>query len=257
MDLGLAGARALVGGASAGLGLAIGEALAAEGARVALAARSEAPLHANAERIGNGAVAVPVDLASPSGPRQAVEAAVDAFGGLDLLLVNSGGPPLGRFDDVTDEQWQAAIDGVLWMVIRSVRAALPYLRESDRGAILVGLSSNVREPIPGLTTSNTVRPGIVGLIKSLVPEIAPVRINGYAPGRISTARIEQLDRARADEEGVSSDDVARRMIERIPLGRYGDPREVGRVGAFLLSPAASYVTGAIVPIDGGLVRSLP
>ncbi len=257
MDLGLAGARALIGGGSGGLGLAVGEALAAEGVRVALAARSADRLESHAARLGSGALAIPVDLSARDGPASAVARTVDAFGGLDLLLVNSGGPPLGRFDQVTDEQWQTALDGVLWMVIRTIRAALPQLRQSDRGAILVGLSSNVREPIAGLTTSNTIRPGIVGLIKTLVPEIAPCRINGFAPGRISTARIEQLDRARAEDGGVTVEEVARRMIERIPLGRYGDPAEVGRLGAFLLSPAASYITGAIVPIDGGMVRALP
>jgi 3-oxoacyl-[acyl-carrier protein] reductase len=257
MDLGLTGARALVGGASGGLGLAVAEALAAEGARVALVARSADRLEAHAARIGRGALAVPADLAAPDGPASAVGRVVDAFGGLDLLLVNSGGPPLGRFDEVEDAAWQAAIDGVLWMVVRTIREALPHLRSSDRGAILVGLSSSVREPIPGLTTSNALRPGVVGLIKSLVPEIAPVRINGYAPGRVATARIEELDAARAAAAGVGTDEIARTTVERIPLGRYGEPAEVGRVAAFLLSPAASYVTGAIVPIDGGMVRALP
>ncbi len=127
----------------------------------------------------------------------------------------------------------------------------------DRPAILIILSSSVREPIPGLTTSNLIRPGVAGLLKSLVGEIAPIRINGLAPGRLATDRIAQLDTARAEATGLSIDEIQRQTLERIPLGRYGDPAELGRVGAFLLSPAASYVTGAIVPVDGGMIRALP
>ena len=255
MDLGLTGARALVGGGSGGLGGAVAAALRAEGATVGLVARPSERLEARAAALD--ALAVPADLATPDGPAAAVAAGVAAFGGLDLLVVNSGGPPPGRFEDLDEAAWTRAIDGTLWSAIRLLRAALPHLREGHDPAVLVILSSSVREPIPALTTSNLIRPGLAGLIKSLVEEIAPIRINGLAPGRLATDRITQLDAARSASAGVPVEEIQRRTIERIPLGRYGDPAELGRVAAFLLSPAASYVTGAIVPVDGGMIRALP
>ena len=186
-----------------------------------------------------------------------MEAAVAAFGGLDLLVVNSGGPPPGRFDELDEAAWQAAIDGTLWSAIRLLRAALPHLRDGRDPAILVILSSSAREPIPGLTTSNLIRPGLAGLIKSLV--------DGDRPGADQRARAgpardgpDRPDRCRpggVQQHPCRGDPAA--TVERIPLGRYGDPLELGRVGAFLLSPAASYVTGAIVPVDGGMIRALP
>ena len=255
MDLGLTGARALIGGGSGGLGGAIATNLRAEGAEVALVARQSERLRAAAERLD--ALAVPADLATTGGPADAVAATVTAFGGLDLLVVNSGGPPPGRFEDLDEAAWQAAIDGTLWSAIRLLRAALPHLRDGRDPAILVILSSSAREPIPGLTTSNLIRPGLAGLIKSLVEEIVPVRINGLAPGRLATDRIAQIDAARSATTGLPVEEIQRQTIARIPLGRYGDPLELGRVATFLLSPAASYVTGAIVPVDGGMIRALP
>jgi 3-oxoacyl-[acyl-carrier protein] reductase len=255
MDLGLRDRRALVGGGGSGIGGGIAGVLAAEGARVALIGRTRGRIDAEAARLGG--VGVVADLSTPDGPAGAVDAAVAALGGLDLLVVNTGGPPGGTFDTLGEAEWEQAIAGTLQSTLRLIRAALPHLRTGHDPSILIVLSSSVREPIPALTTSNVLRPGLAGLVKTLTAEIAPVRINGLAPGRIATERIAWLDGQRAEAAGVTVDEIARRTQAGIPLGRYGDPAEIGRVGAFLLSPAASYVTGAIVPVDGGMIRALP
>lgn len=223
---------------------------------MAVAARPSSRLDATAAEIG--ATPVGVDLSTAEGAESAVSSAVSALGGLDLLLVNSGGPPAGKFLDLSEADWQKAIDGTLWSTLRVIKAALPSLQESKLGgSIVIILSSSVREPIVALTTSNVLRPGLAGLIKSLAPEIAPVRINGIAPGRVATDRIATLDAGRAQSAGITVAEVQQQTISRIPLGRYGEPAEVGRVGAFLLSPAASYVNAVIVGVDGGMIRSLP
>lgn len=254
MDLKLADRRYLVGGASRGLGAAVARALVAEGARVAGAARDP---NGSPGELPPAVVPVTVDLSDPDGPAHAVRAAVDALGGLDGLLVNTGGPPAGTFDGVDDAAWEVAIAGTLRSTLRLIREALPHLREGSDPSIAIVLSSSVREPVPGLVTSNVLRPGLAGLIKTLVGEIAPVRINGLAPGRFDTERVRSLDRGRAASTGVSVEEIQAQTRARIPLGRYGDPDELGRVAAFLLSPAASYLNGVILPVDGGMLRSLP
>jgi 3-oxoacyl-[acyl-carrier protein] reductase len=253
MDLGLADRRFLVGGASRGLGAAVARSLIAEGARVAGISRDPAATSG----LPDGATAIAADLSSDDGAEIAVRGAVDALGGLDGLLVNSGGPPGGTFEAVDDEAWGRAIAGTLQSTIRLIRAALPHLREGRDPSIVIVLSSSVREPIPSLITSNVLRPGLAGLIKSLATEIAPIRINGVAPGRFDTDRVRGLDAARAAESGVALQEIQAQTRARIPLGRYGDPDELGRVVAFLMSPAASYLDGVILPIDGGMIRSLP
>jgi 3-oxoacyl-[acyl-carrier protein] reductase len=255
MDLGLAGARILVGGATRGLGAAIAGVLAEEGARVAAMARPSDALTSAAAALH--AAAIPADLSQRDAPAAAVGRAVDALGGLDGLVVNTGGPPAGRFDDIDEAAWETAIATTLQSSLRLIRAALPHLRDGRNPAILIVLSSSVREPVADLVTSNVLRPGLAGLVKALVPEIAPIRINGLAPGRFETERVRFLDESRAGRTGESIEDVKASHLARIPLGRYGDPRELGRAGAFLLSPAASYLTGVILPVDGGMVRSLP
>src|SRR4051794_24722770 len=257
MDLRLNGLRALVGGGSSGLGAAIATTLADEGARVAITSRGTERLEAVAAGLAGDALGIPADLSTPDGPAIAVAAAAGRFGGLDLLVVNSGGPPGGGFDELDDTAWETAIDGVLRSTLRLIPAALPHLRGSHDPAILIVLSSSVREPIPGLTTSNVLRPGLAGLVKSLAAEIAPIRINGLAPGRIATPRIAHLDQLRSEATGRPVAEIEAATIARIPLGHYGEPRDVGAIGGFLLSPAAGYITGAIVPVDGGMVRALP
>ena len=255
MDLGLTGKRALVGGGGAGIGHGIAAVLAAEGATVALLGRTRDRVGSAASTLGGHAIVA--DLATDDGPASAVFEAVDAMGGLDLLVANTGGPPPGDFAALDEAAWATAIEGTLLSVLRLLREAMPHLRAGSDPAILINLSSSVREPIPALTASNVLRPGLAGLIKTLTAEIAPIRINGLAPGRLATDRIAQLDAAQAERTGMPVDEIERATIARIPLGRYGDPIELGRLATFLLSPAASYVTGAIVPVDGGMIRALP
>ena len=246
MELGLAGRTAIVCGASSGIGLAIAEALAAEGANVAMFARRRELLAGEAERIG--ALAVRGDVTNPADLTRLVDRTLEAFGGIDILVNNSGGPPRTPAVGLTDEQVEQAVELLLLSAIRLTGLCLPQLERSGHGRVINIASSSVREPIDNLALSNAVRPGVIGWAKTLAREVGPKRItvNSIAPGRIETARLAEAfaGKPRADD------------LEQIPLRRFGAPGEVAQVACFLASDAAGYVTGAVIPVDGGLTRGL-
>jgi 3-oxoacyl-[acyl-carrier protein] reductase len=252
VDLGLDGRTFVVGGGSQGLGRAVAEELVAEGAHVLVVSRE--PEQA-AHELGERALPCAADLGTVAGV-DAVVAAGAGLGGLDGVLVSSGGPPVGSALDVADEQWEAAFRLLVGNPIRLVRGLRPHLREG--ASILFITSSSVRVPIAGLDTSNVLRPGVAALVKCLALELGPgVRVNSLAPGRIDTERVRSLDESRAERTGSTAGAVREHQTSLIPLGRYGEPAELGRVAAFLLSPAASYVSGAAIQVDGAYVTAVP
>lgn len=251
MDLGLADRVYLVTGGSRGLGRAVATALVAEGARVVISARDEAAVRRAAAELGTGAVGVPADNADPATPGRLVAAARSAFGRLDGALVSVGGPTAGPVAQVTDQEWAAAFDSVFLGAVRLVREVVAALGEG--GSIALVLSTSVRSPIPGLAISNGLRPGLAMVAKTLADEVGPrgIRVNGLLPGRISTDRVAELDAMSGDPASARADSEA-----AIPLRRYGEPAEFGRVATFLLSPAASFLTGTMLPVDGGALRTI-
>jgi 3-oxoacyl-[acyl-carrier protein] reductase len=247
MDLGLEGRTAIVCGASEGMGLAIARALAAERANVAMFARRREPLEREADKIG--ALAVRGDMRDPADLERLVERTVQAFGGIDVLVNNSGGPPRTSALELNDRLLQDAVDLLLQSVVRLTGLCLPYLARSGHGRVINITSSTVREPTDNLVLSNMVRPGVIGWAKTLGREVGPdgITVNSIAPGRIDTERL-----AEVYPDGPTEADVL-----AIPLRRFGRPEEVGDVVCFLASDRASYVSGATISVDGGLVRSIP
>jgi 3-oxoacyl-[acyl-carrier protein] reductase len=258
MHLGLDGKVAMVAGASRGLGFAVAQALAREGARVSIASRDERAIQDAASRIGGDVLAVPVDVSSADAIQRWTEATRQKFGGVDLLFTNSGGPPAGPAISFDDGAWQAAAELLLFSTVRMVRSVVPLMRARGGGAILMSTSSSVKEPIQNLGLSTVLRASVSALAKTLALELAPskIRVNQIIPGRIDTDRVRQLDQINATRQGITSDEAKQKAMATIPMGRYGDPEEYGRVGAFLLSDAARYMTGATVQVDGGLIKAV-
>lgn len=247
MDLHLEGRTAIVCGASAGIGLGIAEALAEEGANVVMFARRRDELEREAERLGG--LAVVGDVGSAGDAERLVRAAVDAHGGIDILVNNSGGPPRTGVLGLTEEEVVAAVQLLLVSVVRLTELCRPYLERSRAGRVVNVTSSTVREPVDTLALSNMVRPGVVGWAKTLSRELGPkgVTVNSIAPGRIDTDRIREVY-----PDGPTEADLA-----AIPVGRLGTAREIGDLVAFLCSDRASYISGTLIAVDGGLIRALP
>jgi len=246
VNLGLRGRTAIVCGASAGIGLACAESLAEEGANVAMLARRRDLLEREAERLG--ALAVRGDVTNARHLEQLVDRTLEAFGGIDVLVLNSGGPPRTRALDASDEQVEEAVTLLLLSAVRLVRLCRPALEASEHGRILAITSSAVKEPIDNLALSSAVRPGLVGWLKLLSRELGPsgITVNAIAPGRVDTDRIREVY-----PEGPTEDD-----LKAIPLRRLGAPREIADVVCFLASDRAAYVTGTTFAVDGGLLRGL-
>jgi 3-oxoacyl-[acyl-carrier protein] reductase len=229
---------------------------------VLVSSRNEEALARTADEIGEETGAqvgyFPADVSEEKDVRDLVSHAADRFGGVDILINNTGGPPAGGFDDFRDEAWREAFDLILLSLIRMVRGVLPFMRDKEGGRIVNIASSSVKQPIENLILSNTFRAELAGLAKSLSFELAPdgILINTLGPGRISTERSASIDASQAETLGVPVEEVRGRVEAQIPLGRYGTPEELARVAAFLASPANGYVTGQAILVDGGMVKAL-
>lgn len=264
MDLGLKDKVALVLAASKGLGFATARQLVLEGARVAICSREANRVDEAVRRLrteGGTETAVAgfvADVTQPQQLHQLVQQTVDTFGGLDILVTNAGGPPGGNFTNTPLAAWQDAFNLTLMSVTHLVKAALPHLRQSSAASILTITSISVKQPITGLMLSNVIRPAVIGLTKSLSQEFGPenIRVNSILPGWTATERVGEIMAYRAQQNGTSVAAEEAKITQTIPMGRMAQPEEFGRVAAFLVSPAASYVNGAMLQVDGGSYAGL-
>lgn len=262
MDLGLKGKVALVAASSKGLGLAVAEELAAEGAHLIMNARGEAGLtkvsESISDRFGSEVLAVPGDLSNSADIQRIVNAGIERFGQIDILITNSGGPPAGKFDDLTTDQWDAAVRLLLTGVTEMTRLVLPGMKERRWGRILNVTSIAAKQPVANLILSNSLRAGVTGFSKTLAAEVGEygITVNTILPGYTATERVEELAEHLAKNEGVDPSAIRARWESEIPVGRLAQPREFAAVAAFLVSERASYVTGSSIAVDGGWIRSV-
>jgi 3-oxoacyl-[acyl-carrier protein] reductase len=260
MDLGLKNKIALVTGASRGLGYATALALAKEGCQVAINGRDEDKIKAAAERIqgetNTQAIGLAGDVSLPEVPARLVARVVEAFGGLDILVTNAGGPPPGPFESHDDANWQKGIDLSLMSHVRLIRAALPYLKKSSAASVLTVTSYSVKQPIPNLVLSNSIRAATVGLTKSLALELGNegIRFNSILPGWTETERVKDLMTNRAKINHSTIEEETKKQSDESPFGRMGQPEEFANAAVFLVSPAASYITGVMLTVDGGMYK---
>jgi 3-oxoacyl-[acyl-carrier protein] reductase len=260
MDLGLKDKTALVTGASRGLGFATARLLALEGVRVALNSRDAEKLAKAAASLknesGSPVITCAGDVTDPDVPGRLIEQTVQAFGGLDLLVTNAGGPPPGQFESFDDAAWNKAVELSLLSHVRLIRAALPHLRQSKAASVLAITSYSVKQPIANLVLSNSVRLATIGLIKSLALELGSsgIRFNSILPAWTETERVQELMAARARANGTTIEEEIRKQAKDSPFGRLGEPEEFAKAAVFLLSPAASYITGVMLSVDGGMYK---
>ena len=262
MDLGLKDKTAIVAASSKGLGKAVALGLAAEGANVTVCARQPEVLGATAKEIrdatGSQVLAVQADLREAGDIRNVVRQTLDRFGTVHVLVTNSGGPPPGFFDDFGDEQWYEAVDSTLLGAVRFIREVLPVMQKQRWGRIINITSVSVKQPIDSLLLSNSIRPAVVGMAKTLAGQTAKenVLVNNVCPGWTRTDRVDQLLKARAAREGISPDQVYHTIAGDIPIGRMAEPEEFANLVVFLASERASYITGSTTAVDGGAIKGI-